>query len=136
NYELAQKQLEVSRIKATLDSLASLHTIKEVDADLLRMKRDPDMINERLENLHSNAPVEEQLASIAREMGQQTSSGTRMAQIHDLSDYKIETWMDEHYIDRITTLLRGSISKNDSTYELQIIKIFPEGKEGKFKVDM
>ncbi len=136
SYELAQKKMEVSRIKSKQDSLAKLNTIKELDADLQRMKRNLDMVYERLENLHVKVPVDGQLAMVEGELGQQISSGSAIAQIHDLSDYKIESWIDEHYIDRITSFLKGRIAKNDSTYELQIKKIYPEVKEGKFKVDM
>lgn len=136
NYELAEKKMEVSLVKSRQDSLARLHTIKELDADLQRIKRNLDMVHERLENLHVKAPVEGQLAAIEGEMGQQISAGSPVAQIHDLSDYKIELWVDEHYIDRIVPSLKGRFTQHDSTYELEIKKVFPEVKEGKFKVDM
>ncbi len=136
NYELALKKMEVSRIKSQQDSLAKLNTIKDLDADLARMKRTLDMVYERLDNLHVKAPVAGQLAMLQGENGQQVAAGNPIAQIHDLSDYKVESWIDEHYIDRITAFLKGRIRKNDSTYALQIKKIYPEVKEGKFKVDM
>jgi len=136
NYQLAKKKMEVSLIKSKQDSLAKLNTIKDLDADLERMKRTLEMVYERLDNLNVKAPVAGQLAMLQGEPGQQVAAGNPVAQIHDLSDYKIESWIDEHYIDRVTAFLKGRITKNDSTYELQIKKIYPEVKEGKFKVDM
>ncbi|QDH81283.1 efflux RND transporter periplasmic adaptor subunit [Echinicola soli] len=136
NYELAQKKMEVSRIKSKQDSLAKLITVKELDADLARMKRTLDMVYERLDNLNVKAPVDGQLAMLEGELGQQIASGSAIAQIYDLSGHKIESWIDEHYIDRVNAFLKGRITKNDSIYKLQIRKIFPEVKEGKFRVDM
>src|SRR5690606_7764692 len=120
NYELAQKKMEVSLLKSKQDSLARLHTIAELDADLRRMRRNLDMVNERLGNLHVKAPVEGQLAGIEGEMGQQISAGNPIAQIYDLSDYKIELWVDEHYLDRTSPLLKGQVTQNGSTYELHV----------------
>ena len=34
-------------------------------------------------------------------LGQNVSAGQKIGQINDLSDYKIEALIDEHYIDRV-----------------------------------
>ena len=53
-----------------------------------------------------------------------------------LTDFKIESTIDEHYIDRIKKGLTGTFDRDGNTYHVHIKKVYPDVKEGKFKIDM
>lgn len=135
-YELAEKQLEVIKMQTHQDSLMQLTTIKELDIDLQRMKKTLDLVYERMDHLVVRAPADGQLGMLNAEIGQRITQGERIAQINILSDFKIESGIDEHYIDRVTPRLPGTITRNDTVFDLHIKKIYPEVHDGKFKVDL
>lgn len=59
----------------------------------------------------------------------------KIGQINDLSDYKIEALIDEHYIDRVRSGLPASFERQDARYDLVVSKVYPDVKEGQFKTD-
>ena len=58
-----------------------------------------------------------------------------IGQINDLSDYKIEAMIDEHYIDRVRTGLSASFERQGSNFGLTVRKVYPEVRDGKFRTD-
>ena len=43
--------------------------------------------------------------------------------------------MDEHYIDRVHQGLTATFSQGGKSYSLRVRKVYPEVKEGRFKID-
>ena len=69
-------------------------------------------------------------------LGQTLSQGSAIGQINDLSAYKVTAMIDEHYIDRVVTGLTASFVRRDNIYDMLLRKVYPEVREGKFKVDL
>ena len=55
--------------------------------------------------------------------------------INDLSDYKVQAQVDEHYIDRVKPGLNASFVQNGKHYLLQVRKVYPEVRDGRFRID-
>ena len=70
------------------------------------------------------------------ELGQFISKGTKVGHISELSSYKIEAKIDEHYIDRIIKGLQATLVRQTDTFYLEIIKVNPEVVDGTFDVDI
>ncbi|MDO5970836.1 HlyD family efflux transporter periplasmic adaptor subunit [Flavivirga aquimarina] len=135
-YELAQKNHEVNKFQTKQDSLLNTTSIKELVKDLARMKQTLSMEYERIENLNVKAPIDGQLGLLDAELGKQIGRGQSIAQINVLTDFKIESTVDEHYIDRIKKGLTGTFERGDTSYGVTLKKVYPEVREGKFKIDM
>lgn len=58
-----------------------------------------------------------------------------VGQINDLSDYKIEAMIDEHYIDRVTNGLPATFERQGSSFNLKVRKVYPEVRDGRFRTD-
>ena len=58
-----------------------------------------------------------------------------IGQVNDLSDYKIEAMIDEHYIDRVRPGLSATFDRQGSQFALSVRKVYPEVREGKFRTD-
>ena len=69
------------------------------------------------------------------ELGQSISAGQKIGVINDLSDYKVRAQVDEHYIDRVHQGLTATFSQGGKSYSLCVRKVYPEVKEGRFKID-
>jgi HlyD family secretion protein len=134
--ELALKRYNVIKFKTKQDSLLSATGIKELDNDLIRMKKTLAMVYERIEYLNVRATIDGQLGTLDAEIGQSIGQGQPIGQIHVLTNFKVQANIDEHYIDRVTKQIKGTLERDGETYALQVKKIYPEVREGVFKIDL
>jgi len=44
--------------------------------------------------------------------------------------------IDEHYIDRVRHGLSGTLSRQEKTWELTVKKVYPEVRQGQFRIDL
>jgi HlyD family secretion protein len=102
----------------------------EGSQDALRLMR------QKVGDLIVRAPVDGQLTSLDAEIGESKNKGERLGQIDVLGGFKVRVDVDEHYISRIYTGLKGDFSFADSAYELQIKKVYTQVTNGRFQVDM
>jgi HlyD family secretion protein len=135
-YNLTKEQYVINKTQADSDSKLRNTSFKSLDADLVRMKKILNMVYQRLDHLNVKAIADGQLGLLNAEVGQNISPGDRIGQINVLTNYKIEATIDEHYIDRVKNDLSASLQRNNTEYPLRIQKVYPEVRDGKFKVDL
>ena len=132
--QVNQRNIEVESQKYQEEN--SNLQIKQLEGTLQRTQRNVDLWRETLENLVVKAPVSGLLSSIDVEVGSNISQGQNIGQIDDLDGFKMRSDIDEHYISRIFPGLKGSFEFNGKSHEIDIIKVYPEVKNGRFAVDM
>lgn len=136
DYELSQKQYEIVRLQTEQDDALRRTSLAGLDTDLERMKQTLAMVYKRLDHLNVKAPADGQLGFLDAEIGQSIVQGQRIGQLNVLTDYKIEATIDEHYIDRVKRDLTAILERNGKEYLLRLRKVYPEVRNGKFKVDL
>lgn len=136
NYELSQKQYEIVKVQTENDNQLRETSLPVLEADLNRMQKTLSMVYQRLDHLNVRAPADGQLGFLDAEIGQSIAQGERIGQINVLTDYKIEATIDEHYIDRVVRDLTAVLDRNGEEYPLRLRKVYPEVRNGKFKVDL
>ncbi len=136
NYELAKKQYDIVKLQTEQDDELRKTSLTGLDADLDRMQKTLSMVYERLDHLNVRAPADGQLGFLDAEIGQNISQGERIGQINVLTDFKIEAEIDEHYIDRVKRDLSAVLERNEKEYNLRLRKVYPEVRNGRFKVDL
>ncbi|HEA20318.1 hypothetical protein LCGC14_0850720 [marine sediment metagenome] len=136
NYELSKKQYDIVKLQTDNDDELRKTSLTGLDADLARMQKTLGMVYQRLDHLNVRAPADGQLGFLDAEIGQSIEQGERIGQINVLTDYKIEATIDEHYIDRIVRDLSAVLDRNGEEYPLRLRKVYPEVRNGKFKVDL
>jgi HlyD family secretion protein len=94
------------------------------------------VMRQKVGDLIVRAPVDGQLTSLDAEVGQSKNKGERLGQIDVMGGYKVRVDVDEHYISRIYTGLRGTFTFADSDYVLEIKKVYTQVTNGRFQVDM
>jgi len=110
--------------------------IKQLEGTLQRTQRNVALWQQTLDNLVVKAPVSGQLSSIDVEVGSNINRGQNIGQIDDLNGFKMRVGVDEHYISRVFAGLKGSFEFNGKMHELEISRVYPEVKSGRFEVDM
>jgi len=136
NYELSKKQYEIIKLQTENDDQLRETSLTGLDADLARMQKTLSMVYQRLDHLNVRAPADGQLGFLDAEIGQNITQGQRIGQINVLTDYKIEASIDEHYIDRVQRDLVAVLERNGNEFPLRVRKVYPEVRNGKFKVDL
>jgi HlyD family secretion protein len=136
NYELSQKQYEIVKQQTENDDQVRETSLPVLEGDLNRMQKTLGMVYQRLDHLNVRAPADGQLGFLDAEIGQNITQGQRIGQVNVLTDYKIEASIDEHYIDRVQRELVATIERNGTEFPLRLRKVYPEVRNGKFKVDL
>jgi HlyD family secretion protein len=136
DYEYEVNLLKINKIKAANDSILRVTSMITLDSDLGKMRQMLQLVHERLDNLNVKAPVDGQLGMLDAEIGQSIGGGQRIGQINVLTNFKINAQIDEHYIDRVQRGLSASFDRNGTEMNLTVKKVYPEVREGQFKIDM
>lgn len=136
DYERLVKQREIEIESQKYQEENSIIQIKQLEGTLERTQKNVALWRQTLENLEVKAPVPGLLSSMDVEVGSNISQGQNIGQIDDLRGFKIRAAIDEYYINRVFNGLPGSFEFNGKSYALEIIKIYPEVRSGRFEVDM
>ncbi|MCW0484484.1 efflux RND transporter periplasmic adaptor subunit [Gaoshiqia sediminis] len=136
DYEYEVKMLEINKLKSRNDSMIRVTSMKTLETDLQKMRQMLELVRERLDNLNVKAPVDGQLGMLDAEVGQSINQGQRIGMVHVLTNYKVNAKIDEHYIDRVRRDLKATFDRNATSYRLNVKKVYPEVREGQFKIDM
>ncbi len=110
--------------------------IKQLEGTLKRTQQNVALWRQTLENLVVKAPVTGLLSSINVEIGSNINQGQNIGQIDDMNGFKLRADIDEHYISRIFTGLKANFEYNNTKYEMEVFKVYPEVSNGRFAVDM
>lgn len=135
DYKLAIQKYELIRERSRQDSLYRGTQIDRMEESLENMQLNMSMIRKRKSNLVVKAPMDGELGLLDVVLGQSVASGAKIGQINSVGIYKVEAEIDEHYIDRVSAGLEATFDRQGETYTTIIRKVYPEVREGKFKVD-
>ncbi len=134
NFQLKRKNLAGRTVHS--DTLMNSLQLTEMNLSAMRSAHALQLMREKEQDLIVRAPVDGQLTSLNADLGQSIREGTRIGQIDVLSGFKVRADIDEFYISRVFPGLTGEFDFNDSTYKLQVTKIFSQVSSGKFQIDL
>ena len=135
DYELALEKLQLISEKEIQDSLFRFTQVERMRESLENMQLNMQMIRKRKDNLTIKAPIDGQLGILDAVLGESIGAGTKIGQISDMSSYKIEAQIDEHYIDRVVPGLGATFERQETLFNAALRKVYPEVRDGKFKAD-
>ncbi len=134
-YELAEKRLALVKRKLKKDAQLRQSQVEQMGDNLAAMQRNVVMVRQRKERLEVKAQTDGEVGLLDVELGQSVGAGQKIGVINDLSDFKVRAQVDEHYIDRVHQGLTATFTQGGKSYALRVRKVFPEVKEGRFKID-
>ena len=134
-YELASKSLALVKQKLKKDAQLRQSQVDQMGDNLAAMQKNVILVRERKERLEVKAQTDGEVGLLDVELGQSVGAGQKIGVINDLSDYKVRAQVDEHYIDRVHQGLTATFTQGGRSYSLSVRKVYPEVKEGRFKID-
>lgn len=135
DYELAVQKEELIQQRLKKTNELNRSQVAQMTGDLASMRKNVELVRQRKAKLDVRSTIDGEIGLLDVELGQSISPGQKIGVINDLSDYKVEAQVDEHYIDRVHTGLSATFEQNGKKYQLRVRKVFPEVREGRFKID-
>lgn len=135
DYDLARRKQQLIGQRLTQDSLYRHVQMEQMEDNLQNMRKNVLLVRERKNKLEVRSNIDGELGLLDVELGQNIQAGQNIGQINDLSDFKIETKIDEHYIDRVRAGLTATITRDGKQYQLRVRKVYPEVRNGSFRTD-
>lgn len=135
NYELARQKHALVKERISNDARLRDAQVAQMGGDLEAMRRNVELVRQRKERLNVRSKISGEVGLLDVDLGQSVASGEKIGVINDQSDYKVEARVDEHYIDRVHAGLGASFEQSGHTYALRLRKVYPDVREGRFRVD-
>ena len=135
DYKLARRKQSLISQRLKQDSLYRHVQMAQMEDNLDNMRKNVLLVRDRKNKLEVRSAIDGELGLLDVELGQNITAGQNIGQINDLSDFKVQAQIDEHYIDRVRPGLSASFSRDGKTYLLRVRKVYPEVRNGTFRTD-
>lgn len=135
DYKLARRKQSLISQRLKQDSLYRHVQMAQMEDNLDNMRKNVLLVRDRKNKLEVRSAIDGELGLLDVELGQNIAAGQNIGQINDLSDFKVQAQIDEHYIDRVRPGLSASFSRDGKTYWLRVRKVYPEVRNGTFRTD-
>jgi HlyD family secretion protein len=136
DYNYLKQKRELARQILMADTVSTKQQMLQDKQSYEGSQNALSIMKKKVEDLIVKSPVDGQLTSLDAEVGQTKTPGARIGQIDVLSGFKVRVDVDEHYLSRIYTGLKGTFTFADTMYNLEIQKVYTQVTSGRFQVDM
>jgi HlyD family secretion protein len=137
-----QDELDYLRKKQTLelenrsiDQALQKVQMKQLGESVKNLKNNLEFTRENLDSLNVKAPIAGKLTAFNLEVGQSLKLGERFGQIDDPLHFKLMSLVDEFYMSRVFIGQTAEMNFEEKKYLLDLKKIYPQVKDGQFRVD-
>jgi HlyD family secretion protein len=103
--------------------------IQQLDAGLA-------VVNESIEALAVRAPIAGRLTDFRLQLGEIVKSEQRVGRIDDPSQFKLTAQIDEYFLGSVAIGQEGSVSVGGHDYAVQVSRVFPQIKDGRFTAEL
>ena len=137
NLQYQRQRLALTRSAYRQDSLTYQTRLDQQRSQQQRLDDRYETMQETVQSLTVQAPIDGQVTSLNAELGQIIGAGTRVGQVDKIDHYELRAQIDEFYIERVrhgqtaTTEALG-----DTTHALSVDRVYPEVENGRFEVDL
>jgi len=119
----------------TIDQALQKAQMKQIGDSVKNLKSNLEFTRENLDSLNVKAPIGGRLTAFDVEIGQSLKPGERFGQIDDPVNFKLAALIDEFYMSRVFIGQTAEINFDERLYTLEVKKIYPQVKDGQFRVD-
>lgn len=132
-----QKQRKSIVEKGAYNEKASRNSqMAAINSSVSQMEKSLNILRSNKNNFLVMAPASGRLSSFALSPGQHLTTGESIGKIDLMDGYKLVAKVDEYYINKISSGIKGTLDNNGKEYEVIITKILPEVKDGQFSVEL
>ncbi|MFL6780398.1 MAG: efflux RND transporter periplasmic adaptor subunit [Sphingomicrobium sp.] len=131
-----QKRLAILQRSIAEDEQLQSSQLAQLRASTTSLNQSLSIARGSLSQLQLRAPVSGQLSGFSIQLGQSLEPGERLGQIDSAGRSKLEADVDEFYLGRVAVGQTGSVESDGKTYGLKVAKVYPQVRNGQFKIDL
>ena len=136
NFRFQKERMSIIKQSVTKEKQANLIQIKQLDQSIGIMNQSLSILRKNKNNFLITAPLSGRLSSFEPILGKTFTQGNSIGTIDVMQGYKLVADVDEFYLDKVAVAQKGTIDFNGNAVEVQIAKVIPEVKNGRFKVEI
>ncbi|WP_294273637.1 HlyD family efflux transporter periplasmic adaptor subunit [uncultured Chryseobacterium sp.] len=143
DYDMAMQNLSYQKQRKSIVEKGAYNEKASRNAQMAAINSSIGQMEKSLSILRSNknnflvmAPASGRLSSFTLSPGQNLTTGESIGKIDLMDGYKLVAKVDEYYINKISSGIKGTLDNNGKEYEVIISKILPEVKDGQFSVEL
>jgi len=135
-YTYLQRRREVLKETQTVTDRLRDEQFGKLKESTGKLQENLEFARRNLDNLIVKAPVDGQLTSLEAEVGQNKTRGERLGRIDRMDGFKVVAQVDEFYLPRLATGQTAEAAIGAGTFMLRVAKIFPQVRDGQFRVEL
>lgn len=143
DYDMAQQALEYQlKRKAIIErsrkveDLARQKQVSDIQRSIAQMQKGLEVLRENKNNFLILAPENGRLSSFTISLGENLTSGQNIGKVDLMDGYKLLAKVDEYYLNKIQSGIKGTLEIGDKVYGVFINKVLPEVKDGQFFAEL
>lgn len=103
--------------------------VQQLDAGL-------KVVNDAIDALAVRAPIAGRLTDFRLQLGEIVKSEQRVGRIDDPNQFKLRAPIDEYFLGSVVTGKKGTVDVNGRPYEVEVSRVFPQIKDGRFVAEL
>ncbi|MDX6191863.1 HlyD family efflux transporter periplasmic adaptor subunit [Flavobacterium sp. Fl-318] len=136
NFRFQQERMNIIKQSVKKEKQANQIQIVQLNQSIAVMNKSLEVLRNNQKNFLITAPLSGRLSSFEPILGKTYTQNTSIGTIDDRKGYKLSADVDEFYLDRIAIGQKGTVDFNDKTVDVQITRVIPEVKSGRFQVEL
>lgn len=136
NYRFQKERMQIIKQSVTKEKQANQIQIGQLNQSIGIMNQSLSILRKNKNNFLITAPLSGRLSSFEPILGKTFTQGNSIGTIDVMQGYKLVADVDEFYLNRIAEGQKGSVDFNNKKLEVQITKVIPEVKNGRFMVEL
>ena len=136
NYRFQKERTNIIKQSVKKEKLANQIQIVQLNQSISIMDKSLSILRNNKKNFLIIAPISGRLSSFEPTLGKTYSQNTSIGFIDDRKGYKLIADIDEFYLNRIAEKQKGTVDFENKAIEVQITKVIPEIKSGRFQVEL
>jgi len=135
-FEQAQMLLDQLRADGREELATREQSVHAMERAVVDLERRLTALRAASDGLAVRAPVAGRLTGFALQIGESVRAGSHIARIDSTGRFKLQTRLDEYYLPRVAVGLQGTLELDGHAHPLQVTRIDPQVKEGRFSVEL
>jgi HlyD family secretion protein len=130
----ATREMWIEALK--IDEDTRNNQIARMKASTEALNKNVEIVRENLKTLDMVAPITGQLTLLEANVGEFKGSGVRIGQVDEVGVFKVNAFIDEFYLSRVTIGQIATVDIDGKNYDLAVSKAYPEVTNRQFEVDL
>lgn len=131
-----EQALQEEQARFAVEERIKREGLKQMEQAIGQLDTGLQVVNDSIEGLTVRAPISGRLTDFHLQVGEIVRPEQRVGRIDDPSEFKLSAEIDEYHLGRVAVGLTGYVTVGAHDYPVRIDRVFPQIKDGRFRVEL